>query len=86
VQEIAELNARVREDAQALSRVTSEVGRVLVGQKRMVDRLLVALLADGHVLLEGVPISPAPSFTIRATGPSPRARVLCSPTSCSPTR
>jgi len=55
VQEIAELNARVREDAQALSRVSSEVGRVLVGQKRMVDRLLIALLADGHVLLEGVP-------------------------------
>ena len=55
VQEITELNARVREDAQALSRVTSEVGRVIVGQKRMLERLLIALLADGHVLLEGVP-------------------------------
>jgi MoxR-like ATPase len=55
VQDIAELNARVREDAQALTRVSGEVGRVLVGQKRVVDRLLIALLADGHVLLEGVP-------------------------------
>jgi MoxR-like ATPase len=55
VQDIAELNARVREDAQVLDRVSGEVGRVIVGQKRLVERLLVALLADGHVLLEGVP-------------------------------
>ncbi len=53
--DIAEMNARVRDEAQALSRLTTEVGRVIVGQKRMVERLLVALLADGHVLLEGVP-------------------------------
>jgi MoxR-like ATPase len=55
VQDIAELNARIREDAQALSRITGEIGRVIVGQKRLVERLLVAILADGHVLLEGVP-------------------------------
>ena len=35
--------------------VRAEVGKVLVGQEEMVDRLLLALLADGHVLLEGVP-------------------------------
>ena len=55
MQDIAELNARVREDTQALHRVSAEVGRVLVGQKRVVERLLIAILADGHVLLEGVP-------------------------------
>jgi len=55
VQDIAELNARVREDAGVLNRITSEIGRVIVGQKRLVERLLVALLADGHILLEGVP-------------------------------
>jgi len=55
VQDIAELNARVREDAGALNRIASEVGRVIVGQKRLVERLLIALLADGHILLEGVP-------------------------------
>src|SRR5271170_6407283 len=33
----------------------SEIGRVLVGQKYLVDRLLIALIANGHVLLEGVP-------------------------------
>ncbi len=55
MQDIAELNARVREDAGVLNRITSEIGRVIVGQKRLVERLLVALLADGHILLEGVP-------------------------------
>jgi len=55
VQDIAELNSRVREEAQSLARLTAEIGRVVVGQKRMVERLLMALLADGHVLLEGVP-------------------------------
>jgi len=55
VQDIAELNSRVREEAQSLARLTAEIGRVIVGQKRMVERLLMALLADGHVLLEGVP-------------------------------
>jgi len=55
VQDIAELNSRVREEAQSLGRLTAEIGQVVVGQKRMVERLLMALLADGHVLLEGVP-------------------------------
>jgi MoxR-like ATPase len=53
--DIAELNARVREDAQVLNRITGEISRVIVGQKRLLDRLLIALLADGHLLLEGVP-------------------------------
>ena len=35
--------------------LTSEVGKVIVGQKNMVDRLLIGLLCNGHVLLEGVP-------------------------------
>jgi MoxR-like ATPase len=43
------------EAAEALSEVRRQVGRVIVGQKYMLDRLLVALLADGHILLEGVP-------------------------------
>lgn len=55
MQDIAELNARVQDESQILDRLTTEVGRVVVGQRRMVERLLVALLADGHILLEGVP-------------------------------
>lgn len=38
-----------------IPKLRSEIGRVIVGQKYLVDRLMVGLLADGHVLLEGVP-------------------------------
>ena len=40
---------------EAIQRVKQEVARVLVGQEEMVDLLLAAILADGHVLIEGVP-------------------------------
>jgi MoxR-like ATPase len=40
---------------EAAARIRAEVGKVLVGQHHLVDLLLTALLADGHVLLEGVP-------------------------------
>jgi len=39
----------------AAERIRSEVGKILVGQRRLVDLFLTALLADGHVLIEGVP-------------------------------
>jgi MoxR-like ATPase len=42
-------------DAKALERVLFEVKRVIVGQDRLVERMLVAVLARGHCLLEGVP-------------------------------
>ncbi len=41
--------------AEKLSAVQKEVGRVVVGQQYMVERLLLALIADGHILLEGLP-------------------------------
>ena len=43
------------EDATALERVLFEVKRVIVGQERMVERMMVSMLAGGHCLLEGVP-------------------------------
>ncbi|HEX6106128.1 MAG TPA: AAA family ATPase [Gemmatimonadales bacterium] len=45
----------VAEESRVLGELTEELGRVIVGQRAMLDRLLVGLLADGHVLLEGVP-------------------------------
>ncbi len=45
----------VERQAQFVSRLRSEIGRVIVGQQYMIDRLLVGMLANGHVLLEGVP-------------------------------
>jgi MoxR-like ATPase len=45
----------IRASAERLAEVRRQVGRVMVGQRAMVDRMLVGLLADGHLLLEGVP-------------------------------
>ncbi len=46
---------RVAETAPLLERARAQMGRVLVGQRYMVDRMLIGMLADGHILLEGVP-------------------------------
>jgi MoxR-like ATPase len=45
----------LRKESRPLEDVIQEIGRVVVGQRPMLDRLLIGLLADGHVLLEGVP-------------------------------
>jgi MoxR-like ATPase len=52
---LATLNERVREEGRFVHDVRNELRRVVVGQDALLDRLLVGLLADGHVLLEGVP-------------------------------
>jgi len=52
---ITAINERVQQEAAALYRLRDEIGRVIVGQRYLVDRLLIGLLANGHVLLEGVP-------------------------------
>jgi MoxR-like ATPase len=46
---------RIRQESTFLRDVVAEVERVIVGQKPLIDGLLIGLLADGHVLLEGVP-------------------------------
>jgi MoxR-like ATPase len=45
----------IEQSSAALSRVASEVGKVLIGQDELVEQVLVGLLARGHVLIEGVP-------------------------------
>ena len=54
-QDIEALNDRIRREASFVEDVLAGMGQVIVGQREMTERLLVALLADGHVLLEGVP-------------------------------
>src|SRR6266496_5240667 len=49
------LNDQVQSAAAWVGKLRGEVGQVIVGQEQLVDRLLVGLLANGHVLLEGVP-------------------------------
>lgn len=52
---IQEVNAKVRDASSVLRDLSREMGRAIVGQEYMVTRLLMAMLADGHVLIEGVP-------------------------------
>lgn len=53
--DIREIQSVIEAEAGAIQDVMSEVGKVIVGQKHLVESLLVGLLADGHILLEGVP-------------------------------
>jgi MoxR-like ATPase len=50
-----ELTRSVQEHSHWIVPLQTEIGRVVIGQKYLVDRLLIGLLANGHVLLEGVP-------------------------------
>ncbi len=52
---LTESNERVKEAAAWVPRLREEIAKVIVGQSYLVDRLIVGLLANGHVLLEGVP-------------------------------
>ena len=52
---LEELKAELQQATIPLQAVRNEVGRIVSGQKGLVDRLLLALISDGHVLLEGVP-------------------------------
>jgi len=53
--DIRALNELIVKESQFLEGLKLEMSKVIIGQEYMVDRLIVALLADGHVLLEGVP-------------------------------
>jgi MoxR-like ATPase len=53
--QIQEINDRVQQESRFVQRLVSEVHRVIVGQRYMVERLLVGLLTRGHILIEGVP-------------------------------
>lgn len=52
---ITALNEEVERESAFLQDLVAEVNKVIVGQEKLVERLLIALLADGHILLEGVP-------------------------------
>lgn len=54
-EDLRELLEKIQNESMYLQLLRNEIGKVIVGQQYMVDRLLIALLADGHVLLEGVP-------------------------------
>ncbi len=53
--DIKELNERIQRESAFVDQLTLEIDKVIVGQKMMVERLLIGLLSNGHILLEGVP-------------------------------
>jgi MoxR-like ATPase len=53
--DIAKLSEKIKEESSFVTLLKNEIGKVIVGQTRMVDRLLIGLLTRGHILLEGVP-------------------------------
>lgn len=53
--DIKALNERIQKESSFVDLLTMEMDKVIIGQKHMVERLLIGLLSNGHVLLEGVP-------------------------------
>ena len=53
--DIRELNIRIEQQSQFVTNLVTGMNKVIVGQKHLVDCLLIGLLSDGHILLEGVP-------------------------------
>lgn len=53
--DIAELNEKIKNESAFIDLLFNEISKVIIGQKKMVERLVVGLLGNGHVLLEGVP-------------------------------
>ncbi|KAB2922419.1 MAG: AAA domain-containing protein [Bacteroidetes bacterium] len=53
--DIKAINEKIQKESAFVDLLTMEINKVIVGQKTMVERLLIGLLANGHILLEGVP-------------------------------
>jgi MoxR-like ATPase len=53
--DIKQIQEEVEKKSQFIEQLANELGTVIVGQKYMIERLMIGLLADGHILLEGVP-------------------------------
>jgi len=53
--DLAFINEKIKEDSLAIEQTMAEMAKVIVGQKELLERMMIALLASGHILLEGVP-------------------------------
>ena len=53
--DINKINAQIKKDSEFIDLLLIEINKVIVGQKYMLERLLIGLLGKGHILLEGVP-------------------------------
>ncbi len=53
--QIRELNEKIERESAFIERINQEVRKVIIGQKHLIEGLLIGLLSDGHILIEGVP-------------------------------
>ena len=53
--DIQELNERIQRESSFVDLLQMEMGKVIIGQKSMTERLMIGLLSNGHILLEGIP-------------------------------
>ncbi len=71
--DITELNEKIRRESEFIDILFNEIGKVIVGQKQMLERLVIGLLGNGHVLLEGVP-GLAKTLAIKSLASSMKAK------------
>ncbi len=71
--DIKTINEMIQRESAFVDTLTAEVGKTIVGQKYMVERLLIGLLCNGHILLEGVP-GLAKTLTIKSLAAAIRAK------------
>ena len=71
--DIKELNEKIQYQGMFIDKLREEVGRIIIGQHYMLDRLLIGLLTNGHILLEGVP-GLAKTLTIKSLSQAVHAK------------
>jgi MoxR-like ATPase len=71
--DITALNEKIRKESEFIDILFNEIGKTIVGQKAMLERLVVGLLSNGHVLLEGVP-GLAKTLAIKSLAASMKAK------------
>jgi len=54
-EQIKKVEKEIKKNSEKINNLISEISKVIVGQKNLIDRLIIALLTNGHILLEGVP-------------------------------
>ena len=72
-EEIKQLNEKIQQASTFIDSIRNELNKIIVGQTTMVDRLLIGLLSNGHVLLEGVP-GLAKTLTIKSLAQAVHAK------------
>lgn len=71
--DITALNEKIRRESEFIDILLNEIGQVIIGQKQMLERLVIGLLGNGHILLEGVP-GLAKTLAIKSLASSMKAK------------